>query len=52
MINVGGMAFVVQGRRQAGGEAGRAKLAADRRRTLVSAWVAELRRRADITVLQ
>ena len=38
--------------RQAGGEAARAKLAADRRRTLVTAWVAELRRRADVTVLQ
>lgn len=38
--------------RQAGGEAARAKLAADRRRTLVAAWVAELRRRADITVMQ
>lgn len=37
--------------RQAGGEAARATLAADRRRTLVAAWIAELRRRADITVL-
>ena len=37
--------------RQAG-EAARAKLVAERRQTLVSAWVADLRRRADVTVLQ
>ncbi len=36
--------------RQAG-EAARAKLTADRRQTLVSAWIADLRRRADVTVL-
>jgi hypothetical protein len=36
--------------RQAG-EASRAKLAAERRQTLIAAWVGELRRRADITVL-
>jgi len=36
--------------RQAG-EAARAKLVADRRQTLVSAWISDLRRRADITVL-
>lgn len=34
------------------GEANRRKLADERRRTLVSAWVAELRRRADISLLQ
>ena len=33
------------------GEAGRAKLIADRRQNLIAAWVAELRRRADVTVL-
>lgn len=32
-------------------ESARQRVAAERRRTLVSAWVAELRRRADITVL-
>lgn len=37
--------------RQAG-EAGRARLVADRRQNLIAAWVAELRRRADVTVLQ
>jgi hypothetical protein len=36
--------------RQAG-EAARAKLVADRRQTLVNAWIADLRRRADVTVL-
>jgi hypothetical protein len=36
--------------RQAG-EAARPRLAAERRQNLVSAWVAELRRRADVTVL-
>jgi hypothetical protein len=36
--------------RQAG-EASRDKLAAERRRALVGAWIAELRRRADVTVL-
>jgi hypothetical protein len=36
--------------RQAG-EASRDKLAAERRRTLIGAWIAELRRRADVTVL-
>ena len=34
------------------GQDNRAKLAAERRRTLVNAWIAELRRRADISVLQ
>ena len=34
------------------GEAARAGLAADRRRNLISAWVAELRRRADVTIVQ
>jgi hypothetical protein len=34
------------------GEANRQKLAEERRRTLVNAWVAELRRRADISLLQ
>jgi hypothetical protein len=33
------------------GEANRQKLAEERRRTLVSAWIDELRRRADINVL-
>ena len=33
------------------GEAARAALTAERRRALVSAWAAELRRRADVTVL-
>ena len=33
------------------GEASRQRLADERRGTLVSAWIAELRRRADITVL-
>ena len=37
--------------RQAG-EAARPTLAAERRQTLVSAWVADLRRRADVRVLQ
>jgi hypothetical protein len=36
--------------RQAG-EAARARLTAERRQALVSAWVADLRRRADVTVL-
>jgi hypothetical protein len=36
--------------RQAG-EASRERLATERRQTLVNAWIAELRRRADITVL-
>ena len=36
--------------RQAG-EAGRASLIAERRQNLIAAWVAELRRRADVTVL-
>ncbi len=36
--------------RQAG-ESARQRLTADRRRTLVGAWTAELRRRADVTVL-
>ena len=36
--------------RQAG-EAARPKLVAERRQTLVSAWIADLRRRADVTVL-
>jgi hypothetical protein len=34
------------------GEANRRKLADERRRTLIGAWVAELRRRADISLLQ
>ena len=34
------------------GEANRQKLADERRRTLVNAWIAELRRRADISILQ
>ena len=34
------------------GEDNRGKLAAERRRTLVNAWIAELRRRADISILQ
>jgi hypothetical protein len=34
------------------GEANRRKLAEERRRTLIGAWVAELRRRADISLLQ
>jgi hypothetical protein len=34
------------------GEPNRQKLADERRRTLVNAWVAELRRRADISLLQ
>jgi hypothetical protein len=37
---------------QAGGEEHRRTLAEERRRTLVTAWIAELRRRADISVLQ
>ena len=37
--------------RQAG-EAARARLTAERRQTLVNAWIAELRRRTEITVLQ
>jgi hypothetical protein len=36
--------------RQAG-EAARQRLTEDRRRTLIGAWTAELRRRADVTVL-
>jgi hypothetical protein len=36
--------------RQAG-EGARAKLVAERRQALVSAWIADLRRRADVTVL-
>jgi len=36
--------------RQAG-EAARSKLAAERRETLVRAWIADLRRRAEVTVL-
>lgn len=34
------------------GQDNRGKLAAERRRTLVNAWIAELRRRADISILQ
>jgi hypothetical protein len=34
------------------GQDNRAKLAAERRRTLVNAWIAELRRRSDISILQ
>ena len=34
------------------GESARQRLALDRRRTLIGAWTAELRRRADVTVLQ
>ena len=34
------------------GDGARERLAAERRQTLVSAWIAELRRRADITVLR
>jgi hypothetical protein len=34
------------------GQANRLKLAEERRRTLIGAWVAELRRRADISLLQ
>jgi hypothetical protein len=37
--------------RQAG-ESARQRLTEDRRRTLIGAWAAELRRRADVTVLQ
>ena len=37
--------------RQAG-ESARQRLTDDRRRTLIGAWAAELRRRADVTVLQ
>ena len=37
--------------RQAG-ESARARLTAERRQTLVNAWIAELRRRTDVTVLQ
>ena len=37
--------------RQAG-ESARQRLTDDRRRTLIGAWTAELRRRADVTVLQ
>jgi hypothetical protein len=36
--------------RQAG-EAARPKLVAERRQTLVGAWIADLRRRADVTIL-
>jgi hypothetical protein len=38
--------------RQAGGESARQRLAEERRRSLIGAWTAELRRRADVTVLQ
>ena len=38
--------------RQAGGESARVRLTAERRNSLIAAWVAELRRRADVTVLQ
>jgi hypothetical protein len=34
------------------GESARQRLTLDRRRTLIGAWTAELRRRADVTVLQ
>lgn len=34
------------------GEANRQKLAEERRRTLINAWIGELRRRADISILQ
>lgn len=34
-----------------GGQGSRQRLADERRRTLISAWTAELRRRADVTVL-
>ena len=34
------------------GQDNRAKLATERRRALVNAWIAELRRRADISILQ
>jgi hypothetical protein len=37
--------------RQAGGESARQRLADERRRSLIAAWTAELRRRADVTVL-
>ena len=37
--------------RQAGGASARDKLAAERLNTLVTGWVAELRRRADVTIL-
>ena len=37
--------------RQAGGESARGRLTAERRSSLIAAWVAELRRRADVTVL-
>ena len=37
---------------QGGGEENRRKLADERRRALVNAWIAELRRRTDISVLQ
>ena len=33
------------------GESARARLTAERRQALVSAWIAELRRRTDITIL-
>jgi hypothetical protein len=38
--------------RQAGGESARARLTAERRGSLIGAWAAELRRRADVTVLR
>jgi hypothetical protein len=38
--------------RQAGGESARARLTAERRHSLIGAWAAELRRRADVTVLR
>jgi hypothetical protein len=34
------------------GEAARPKLAAERRQALVGAWIADLRRRADVTIVQ
>ena len=34
------------------GEAARPRLAAERRQSLVGAWIADLRRRADVTILQ
>ena len=34
------------------GEANRQKLTEERRRTLINAWIAELRRRSDISILQ
>lgn len=37
--------------RQSGGESARIRLTAERRNSLIAAWVAELRRRADVSVL-